>query len=86
MADDTIEMSPQQRAAVVAFELGRGKALKTRDIMRLTGLSRSGVLGMMAHLEAIGGIPIRYCEEDQCWRAVVPGGGCRGSGRRLQRK
>lgn len=78
MADDTIELSPQQRAAVVAFELGRGRALRTRDIMRLTGLSRSGALAMMAHLECIGGIPIRYCEDEQLWRVVSLDEGCRG--------
>lgn len=70
MATAADEMSPQQRAAAVAWELARGRCLRTKEVMQLTGMSRSGALALMAHLEAAGGLPIRYSEDDQHWQAL----------------
>jgi len=60
------QLSAQQRAARVAWRLAQGERLSTRTLEELTGLGRSGVLALMTHLAAWGGVPVRQ-EEDGCW-------------------
>lgn len=45
--DDTVEMSAQQRAALITWLLTRGHSFTTLEVAQITGLSRRGAADMM---------------------------------------
>lgn len=48
--DDCSEMTPQQRAGLVVWLLGRGHSFTTMEIARITGLTDRGASYMMEGL------------------------------------
>jgi DNA-binding IclR family transcriptional regulator len=59
------EYRPSQRAALVAWHLAHGEGLRTRDVVRLTGLSHSGAYHLLTTLSAI--LPI-YQDAQYVWQ------------------
>jgi len=71
-ATDAMEFTPYQRAAVVMWELSRGQALRTEEVMRLTGLRRSGALRLLGQLCGLRGCAV-YEAEKGVWRVLGEG-------------
>ena len=66
--DQAGELTAYQRAARVMLRLAEGQTLKTEEVMRLTGLRRSGALKLMGQLEQLHDAPV-YCFEG-AWRIL----------------
>jgi hypothetical protein len=67
MADDgtTRELTPQERAALIAWHLAHGEAMTTRQVAELTGLEVISAYQMMDRLAGV--LPIR--REGGTWAA-----------------
>lgn len=59
MIRDRDELTPQERAAIVAWFLARGEELTTRDIARYTGLSMRRAQSLINDLSRV--LPIYFC-------------------------
>ncbi len=53
------------RRALVVWALANGEGVKTRDVMRMTGLSKRGAQAFLRNLST--GLPI-YRDEDDVWQ------------------
>ena len=60
------DLTSQERAAVVAWELARGRKLSTKEIRKLTGLSVSGVSRLMTRLARV--LPV--WRDDGVWSSL----------------
>lgn len=58
MDPDTEDLTPQERAAIIAWWLARGEELTTHDVARYTGLSIRRAQELLNELSRV--IPI-YC-------------------------
>ena len=62
------DYTAQERAALVVWCLAHGEGLQTRDIAKLTGLTRQGAWELMQHLSRV--IPI-YQDDTGTWAVCV---------------
>lgn len=62
--DDELDMTSQERVAVVIWALAHGEGLRTRDIQQMTGLTKDGAIKMMHCLSRV--IPI-YQDDERFW-------------------
>jgi hypothetical protein len=70
MADDQVgELTAYQRAGRVMLRLAEGGTLRTEDVMRLTGLRRSGALKLLWQLAQLHDAPVYECERG-AWRMM----------------
>lgn len=68
MADDQVgELTAYQRAARVMLRLAEGETLRTDEVMRLTGLRRSGALKLLGQLSQLHDVPLYECRRGT-WR------------------
>ena len=58
------DFTAQERAALITWHLAHGEGLQTRDIVKLTGLTRQGAWELMQHLSRV--IPI-YQDDTDTW-------------------
>ena len=54
---DCAELTPQERAGLVAWHLARGRSLRTVEVARLVGLKERGARALLGRLSRI--LPIR---------------------------
>jgi hypothetical protein len=66
--DDTIDMTPQERAAVVAWRLAQGAELTIFDVESETGLTYSRALRLLKEISRVVAI---HCV-DGYWQRVKP--------------
>lgn len=68
MADDQVgELTAYQRAARVVLRLAEGQTLTTDEVMRLSGLRRSGALKLLGQLAQLHDVPLYECRRG-AWR------------------
>jgi len=58
------DYTAQEKAALITWHLALGEGLQTRDIVKLTGLTRQGAWELMQHLSRV--IPI-YQDDTDTW-------------------
>ena len=58
------DYTAQEKAALITWHLAHGEGLQTRDIVKLTGLTRQGAWELMQHLSRV--IPI-YQDDTDTW-------------------
>ena len=74
MADDQVtELTAYQRSARVMLRLAEGATLTTDEVMRLTGLRRSGALKLLGQLAQLHDVPLYECQRG-VWRMMKWGG------------
>lgn len=69
MAAEAAELTSYQRGALVMAELMRGRALTTDEVMKLTGMKRSGALKMLGQLCGLRECAV-YEERRGVWRIL----------------
>ena len=57
--------TPSERAALIVWYMAHGLALSNREIMQITGLSRSRARDMMCRISRV--LPL-YQDESHIWR------------------
>lgn len=60
-------MTPQERAALVAWHLAHGDAMLTSQVAELAGITQSGALKLMTGLSRV--LPI-YQNDDLFWEVI----------------
>ena len=70
MASEATEYTPYQRGALVMAELMRGRALTTTEVMKLTGMKRSGALKLLGQLCGLRESAVYFDEQRGMWRIL----------------
>ena len=70
MASEATEYTSYQRGALVMAELMQGRALTTTEVMRLTGMKRSGVLKLLGQLCGLRECAVYFEERCGTWQIL----------------
>jgi len=70
MASEATEYTSYQRGALVMAELMRGRMLTTTEVMKLTGMKRSGALKLLGQLCGLRECAVYFDERCATWRIL----------------
>jgi hypothetical protein len=70
MTSEATELTSYQRGALVMAQLMRGRALTTTEVMKLTGMKRSGALKLLGQLSGLRECAVYFDERCATWQIL----------------